>query len=64
MKNLVVVFDDQHARQRALPLSLYLDIRTGHLTAGYLTGQANAKRQQLVLQWPYRKRLQPPTLKR
>lgn len=52
MKNLVVVFDDQHARQRALPLSIYLDIRTGHLTVGYLTGQATAKRHNLVLQWP------------
>lgn len=52
MKNLTVVLDDKHARQQALPFSIYLDIRSGQLNVGYLTGQATAKRQQLVLQWP------------
>ena len=52
MQNLVVVFDDQHARQHDLPVAIYLDIRSGQLTVGYLTGQATAKRHNLVLQWP------------
>ena len=52
MNNLVVVFDDQHARQRDLPISVYLDIRIGQLTVGYLAAQTYAKRQQLVFQWP------------
>ena len=52
MKNLVIVFDEQHARQRDLPISVYLDIRTGQLTIGYLSAQAHAKKQQLVFQWP------------
>lgn len=52
MKTLIIVADDQQARQRALPVSIYLDIRTGQLTVGYLSAQATAKKKQLVCQWP------------